>query len=67
MLRYAFEDLGLHRIALWVAAYNTRARRCYEKCGFRVEGIARENFQVDGEWQDDVLMAVLKEEWEALS
>ncbi len=65
LLRYAFETLGLHRVQLRVTAYNTRARRCYEKCGFRVEGVERQSFQVDGEWQDDVLMAILKEEWEA--
>ncbi len=64
MLRYAFETLGLHRVRLRVTAYNHRARRCYEKCGFRVEGIERESFLVDGEWQDDVLMAILREEWE---
>jgi len=65
MLRYAFDTLQLHRVHLRVAAYNVRARRCYEKCGFRVEGIERQSFQVDGEWQDDVLMAILREEWEA--
>lgn len=66
MLHYAFATLGLHRVSLYVAAYNHRARRSYEKCGFRVEGILRQSFQVDGEWQDDVVMAMLKEEWEAL-
>ncbi len=64
MLRYAFETLGLHRVRLRVTAYNHRARRCYEKCGFRVEGYERESFLVDGEWQDDVLMAILRSEWE---
>jgi len=66
MLRYAFATLGLHRVHLRVAAYNLRARRSYEKTGFRVEGILRQNFQVEGEWQDDVLMAILREEWEAM-
>jgi RimJ/RimL family protein N-acetyltransferase len=66
MLRYAFETLGLHRVHLKVAAYNVRARRCYEKSGFRVEGVLRQSFQVDGEWQDDVLMAILREEWECM-
>jgi RimJ/RimL family protein N-acetyltransferase len=65
MLRYAFETLQLHRVHLRVAAYNVRARRCYEKAGFRIEGIERHSFRVDGEWQDDVLMAILREEWEA--
>jgi RimJ/RimL family protein N-acetyltransferase len=64
MLRYAFETLDLHRIGLRVASYNTRAIRCYEKCGFRLEGIERDSFVVDGEWHDDWLMAVLRDEWE---
>jgi ribosomal-protein-alanine N-acetyltransferase len=64
MLQYAFETLGLHRVDLRVAAYNTRAIRCYEKCGFQVEGVERDSFFVDGEWHDDWLMAVLKDEWE---
>jgi RimJ/RimL family protein N-acetyltransferase len=65
MLRYGFETLGLHRIGLRVAAYSTRAIRCYEKCGFRLEGVERDSFLVDGEWHDDWLMAVLRDEWEA--
>jgi RimJ/RimL family protein N-acetyltransferase len=65
MLRYAFETLDLHRVHLRVTAYNHRGLRCYEKCGFRVEGVERHSFQVDGEWQNDVLMAILREEWEA--
>jgi RimJ/RimL family protein N-acetyltransferase len=64
MLRYAFETLELHRVHLRVTAYNVRARRCYEKAGFRVEGVLRKSFQVDREWQNDVLMAILREEWE---
>lgn len=66
MLRYAFNTLQLHRVHLRVAAYNVRALRCYGKCGFRVEGIERQSFQVDGEWHDDLLMAILREEWEAM-
>jgi len=65
MLRYAFETLNLHRVELRAAAYNLRAIRCYEKCGFRHEGIERDSFFVDGEWHDDLLMAILRQEWEA--
>jgi RimJ/RimL family protein N-acetyltransferase len=32
---YGFEHLGLHRISLEVYAFNPRARRAYEKAGFR--------------------------------
>jgi RimJ/RimL family protein N-acetyltransferase len=67
MLRYGFETLELHRISLRVAAYNTRAIHCYQKCGFRVEGRERESFFVDGQWHDDLLMAILRKEWEAVN
>jgi ribosomal-protein-alanine N-acetyltransferase len=66
MLRYAFETLELHRVELRVAAYNTRAIRCYEKAGFRHEGVERDSFFVDGRWHDDVLMAILRQDWEEL-
>ncbi len=36
---YGFERLGLHRVSLEVYAFNPRARRAYEKAGFRAEGI----------------------------
>ena len=65
MLRYAFETLDLHRIGIRVAAYNTRAIQCYQKCSFRVEGVERDAFFVDGAWHDDLLMAILRPEWEA--
>jgi RimJ/RimL family protein N-acetyltransferase len=64
MLCYAFETLDLHRVTVRAAAYNTRAIRCYEKCGFRLEGIERDSFFVDDEWHDDWLMAALRDEWD---
>jgi RimJ/RimL family protein N-acetyltransferase len=33
-LGYYFESLGFNRMLLTVAAYNTRARKSYERCGF---------------------------------
>jgi RimJ/RimL family protein N-acetyltransferase len=66
MLRYAFETLELHRVDLRVAEYNVRAIRCYEKCGFRREGVLRDSFFVDGRRHNDVLMAILREEWETM-
>ncbi|MFI6404447.1 GNAT family N-acetyltransferase [Streptomyces sp. NPDC050548] len=64
---YAFEQLGLHRIQLEVYGHNHRARRVYEKVGFVVEGVRREARLRDGEWADDVLMAILDHEWAALT
>lgn len=65
LLRYGFEDLRLHRIDLRVLAFNTRAIRCYEKCGFRQEGVERESALVGGAWHDDIMMSILEGEYRA--
>jgi ribosomal-protein-alanine N-acetyltransferase len=63
VLRYAFEELGLHRVDLRVLAYNTRAIACYVKCGFVREGVERESALVDGQWHSDVIMGILEGEF----
>lgn len=65
MLSHAFTRLALHRVALTVFQFNERAVRSYEKCGFVVEGRAREAIFRDGRYWDEIHMSVLAEEWEA--
>jgi len=67
LLEYGFATLGLHRIQLFVYANNPRAIRCYEKCGFRREGIRREARWWAGRWWDIVEYAILEHEWHSLS
>jgi ribosomal-protein-alanine N-acetyltransferase len=62
VLRYGFQELGLHRVDLRVLAYNTRAIRCYLRCGFVEEGREREAAYVGGSWHDDVIMGILENE-----
>ncbi len=59
IVRYGFDTLGLHRIELSVYTFNPRARRVYEKVGFRVEGVRREAFRFGDDWVDVVTMAML--------
>lgn len=56
---YALNTVGLQRVSLGVYDFNPRARRVYEKCGFRHEGRRREALRWDGHWHDELLMAVL--------
>jgi len=51
--------VGLHRVSLGVYDFNPRAQRVYEKCGFSHEGRLREALRWDGQWHDELLMAVL--------
>ncbi len=60
---YGFGQLGLHRIALEVYAFNPRARRTYEKVGFRPEGVLRESLRYGNQWIDATVMSILAAEW----
>jgi RimJ/RimL family protein N-acetyltransferase len=66
MLRHAFDTLGLHRISLSVFEFNERAIRAYVRCGFVVEGRAREAIWREGRRWDELTMSILAREWTAL-
>jgi len=63
--RYAFRAMGLHRLELRVLAFNGRALASYGKAGFQQEGVRRQAVFVDGAFRDEVVMALLRDEWEA--
>ncbi len=63
LLRFAFQEMNLHRIQLRVHDYNARAIRCYEKCGFQHESRQRDALFRDGEYHDVLLMSILAEEF----
>ncbi len=48
LCRYAFDDLGLHRVYAYVLAINPSARRAFERAGFAFEGTLR-----DDRWSGD--------------
>ena len=63
LVRWAFRTLNLNRVQLKVYEDNAPAIRCYEKCGFRLEGRQRQSRFQDGRYLDTLLMAVLRDEW----
>jgi RimJ/RimL family protein N-acetyltransferase len=63
LLQHAFTELRLHRIGIRVLAYNQRAIRAYEKCGFIIEAREREAALVNGAWHDDVMIGLLDHEF----
>jgi RimJ/RimL family protein N-acetyltransferase len=63
---HGFERLGLHRISLEVYAFNPRARRAYERVGFRPEGVLRESLRYGDQWIDATVMSILAPEWPAI-
>ena len=65
LLGFAFRTLNLHVVTLQVFAFNARAIRCYEKCGFREAGRIPEAHFHDGERHDVLSMALLRRDYES--
>jgi RimJ/RimL family protein N-acetyltransferase len=65
-LGYAMGPMDLHRIPVRVIAYNRRAIRACEKCGFVREGVEREAVCAGAVWYDDVSMGVLSRDFATL-
>lgn len=58
-LEFYFEHLRFEELVLDVAAYNLRARRCYEKCGFEYTG---ERWQKDISLGDRLGLSIFTDE-----
>lgn len=65
-LRYAFDELNLHRVQVTVFSYNRRSLSLVDKVGFQQEGVFRERLRRDGKRHDMLLYGLLRPEWDAL-
>jgi ribosomal-protein-alanine N-acetyltransferase len=59
---FAFGALGLHRLEAACIPTNKASSRLLEKCGFRHEGLARQYLCINGQWQDHLLYARLRDD-----
>lgn len=59
ILKYAFNDLGLHRVYLTVLSDNIAARKLYENCGFDLEGELKDVIRLGGRYRDQACYAIL--------
>ena len=66
VLNYAFNILEYHKVFLRVLDYNTRAIKCYEKCGFMKEGIDIEGALINGTYCNDIYMGIIKSDYFSL-
>lgn len=65
ILRFAFEELGLHRVQIAIIPRNTKSRRVVEKLEIRNEGVAERYLEINGRWEDHIRFAITAEEWAA--
>jgi [ribosomal protein S5]-alanine N-acetyltransferase len=62
MLPFVFQVLALHRLEAACIPENEASRALLLKAGFREEGRARRYLQINGEWRDHVLYALLEDD-----
>ncbi len=67
LLRLGFDGLGLHRIIARLDARNTPSARVVERLGMRQEAHFVQNELFKGEWSDELVYAILADEWHAPS
>lgn len=63
VLDYAFKKLNMHKITLGIVADHLSGVRAYEKVGFNMEGRAKSQFYLDGEYLDTLYMGILREDF----
>ena len=63
-LPFVFDTLDLHRVNAAFMPVNTASRRVLEKNLFVEEGRAERYLQIDGRWEDHVLMGLNRERWQ---
>lgn len=62
IVRFGFEELGLHRIGAWTVADNTASARVLEKVGMTVEGRLRDYQRFKGRYWDVVMYGMIRED-----
>ena len=65
LLDFAFNILNINNVMLLVIDYNIRAKKCYQKIGFKEIGRRRQAYQIANNLFDIVYMDLLSEEFES--
>jgi RimJ/RimL family protein N-acetyltransferase len=63
IIDFLFREMNKHRIIAGIDPRNKRSVRLIKRLGFRKEGHFRESSLIRNEWTDDLVFAMLNEEW----
>jgi len=65
VMRFGFEDVGLHKIRIGCVSDNAPSRHVIEKLGFRFVGEERDHFFRYGRWWNHRAYEMIIDEWRA--
>ncbi len=60
LIRFAFEELKLHRVQAGAATENIGSHKVMEKAGMTREGLKRKVLPIRGDWYDNYMYAILE-------
>jgi RimJ/RimL family protein N-acetyltransferase len=63
IINHVFENTNLNQVTLGVYAFNPRAIAVYEKMGFAVDSVDKNDLEFEGEWIDAYNMKLKREQW----
>src|SRR6056297_2989689 len=66
LIDFIFNEMNLNKVMLSVYSFNDRAQNSYKKTGFVEEGRLREHIFRNGKYNDEIIMSILRKEWEEM-
>ena len=67
LVSFCFNEVNLNKIRLSVFSFYKPAIHCYEKAGFKTEGVLRQEIYRQEKYHDTIIMGMLRCEWEEVS
>lgn len=66
LLQFAFLERGFERIWAGILEKNAASIKMFEKCGYKREGILRHSVYKNGSFQNQVIMSILRDEYDEM-
>ncbi len=63
LIHFIFNQIPVNKIKLQVFSFNERAIRSYEKCGFKIEAVLKEELFRNGKYHDDIIMSIFRRDY----
>jgi ribosomal-protein-serine acetyltransferase len=64
-LDFLFHRLELNKVEIRFLPFNSRSGSLAQKLGGKVEGVLRDNYKINGSFEDTVVIGILNKEWKA--